>query len=141
MGVPNCELWDGEWRASPPVPLVSSRGMGEPARHLEQVGEATRAMRGVADQALEWVRVSEGRVAEAEKRADAVRDQVKERAMLMLRRVSAEARERIAAERKARTEAESRIAAAEAARDRAERGFEELQQRSQREREEIVAKT
>src|SRR3954467_7344573 len=96
--------------------------MGEPARHLEQVGEATRAMRGVADQALEWVRVSEGRVAEAEKRADAVRDQVKERAMLMLRKVSAEAREKIAAERKARTEAESQIAAAEAARARAERG-------------------
>src|SRR3954462_15338795 len=115
--------------------------MGEPARHLEQVGEATRAMRGVADQALEWVRVSEGRVAEAEKRADAVRDQVKERAMLMLRKVSAEARERIADEGKARTEAEARIATAEAARDRAEQNFEELQKRSQKEREEIVAKT
>src|SRR3954468_17697972 len=104
MGVPNCELWDGEWRASPPVPLVSSRGMGEPARHLQQVGEATRAMRGVADQALEWVRVSEARVAEAETRADGLKEQYKERALLTLRKVSAEARERIAAERKARTE-------------------------------------
>src|SRR3954449_6772372 len=103
MGVPNCELWAGEWRTSPPVPLVGCWGMGEPVRQLQQVGEATRAMRGVADQALEWVRVSEERVAAAEKRADEVKDQVKERAMLTLRRVSAEAREKIAAERTART--------------------------------------
>src|SRR4051794_35214340 len=115
--------------------------MGEPARQLKQVGEATRAMRGVADQALEWVRVSEERVVAAEKRADEVKGQGKERALLTLRKLTAEAREKIAAERQARVEAESRIAAAEAARDRAERGFEELQQRSQREREEIVAKT
>ena len=52
--------------------------------------------------------------------------------MLTLRKVSAEARERIAAERKAKVEAESRVAAAEAGRDRAESAFEELQQRSQR---------
>src|SRR3954449_9208592 len=141
MGVPNCELWAGEWRTSPPVPLVGCWGMSEPARELQQVGEATRAMRGVADQALEWVRVSEGRVAAAEKRADEVKDQVKQRALLALRKVSAEARERIAAEHKARSEADVRASAAEAARDRAERAFEVLQQRSQREREEIVAKS
>src|SRR5262249_34001557 len=41
------------------------RVSSDPARQLKQVGEATRAMRGVADQALEWVRVSEARVAEA----------------------------------------------------------------------------
>src|SRR4051794_21551430 len=111
-------------------------GMSEPVRQLQQMGEATRAVRGVADQALEWVRVSEERVVEAEKRADAVRGQVKERALLTLRRVSAEARERIAAERRARGEAEAKMIAAEAARDRAEKSFEGLQQRSQREREE-----
>jgi colicin import membrane protein len=115
--------------------------MSEPVRQLKQVGEATRAVRGVADQALEWVRVSEERVAAAEKRADEVRDKAKAGALLTLRKVTAEAREKIAAERKARVEAESRIAAAEAARDRAECGFEELQRHSQREREEIVAET
>src|SRR4051794_41712385 len=115
--------------------------MSEPARQLQQVGEATRAMRGVADQALEWVRVSEGRVAEAEKRADAVRDQVKERAMLMLRKVSAEAREKIAAERTARTEAESRIAAAEAGRDPAERGVGGFEERAPERRQRIRGQT
>ncbi|MDQ3725822.1 MAG: hypothetical protein M3335_08050, partial [Actinomycetota bacterium] len=105
--------------------------MGEPARQLKQVGEATRAMRGVADQALEWVRVSEERVKAAEERADGLKDQLKERAMLTLRKVAAEARERVAAERKARTEAEARASAAEAARDRAEKSFEELRTRSQ----------
>src|SRR4051794_34176087 len=114
--------------------------MSEPGRQLQQVGQATRAMRGVADQALEWVRVGEERVAAAEKRADEVRDQVRERALLTLRKVTAEARERIAAERRGRIEAEARIVAAEAARDRAEASFEELQQRAQRERREIVAK-
>jgi len=62
--------------------------MSEPARQLQQVGEATRAMRGVADQALEWVRVSEERVGAAEKRADEVKGQVRERALLTLRKVT-----------------------------------------------------
>src|SRR3954447_8625219 len=112
--------------------------MSEPARQLQQVGEATRAMRGIADQALEWVRVSEERVAAAEQRTEAVKGQVKERALLTLRKVSAEARGRIAVERKARTEAEARVAGAEAARDRAEQSFEELQRSAQAEREGIV---
>ena len=115
--------------------------MSEPARQLQQVGKATRAMRGVADQALEWVRVSEERVAAAEERADGLQDQLKERAMLTLRKVSAEARERIAAERRARLEADSRAKAAEAARDRAEHAFEEAQQRIEAERKELVAQT
>src|SRR5215218_8280511 len=92
--------------------------MSEPARQLQQVGEATRAMRGVADQALEWVRVSEERVVAAEKRADEVKGQVKERALLTLRKVTAEAREKIAAERAARAataEAENAVATARAA--------------------------
>src|SRR5690348_13515437 len=110
--------------------------MGQPLEQLRQVGEATRAVRGVADQALEWVKVSEGRVAEAEARAEALKGELKERALLAMRKVTAEARERIAAEQKARTEAEKRATAAEAARDRAEKNFEELQQRSQAEREE-----
>ena len=41
--------------------------MSEPAVQLQAVGEATeRCVRGIAEQALEWVRVSEERVAEAE---------------------------------------------------------------------------
>ena len=44
-------------------------------------------MRGVADQALEWVRVSEGRVAEAEARTEAVKGEVKDRALLAMRKL------------------------------------------------------
>ena len=40
--------------------------MSDPARQLRAVGEATETMHGVAKQALEWVRVSEERVAAAE---------------------------------------------------------------------------
>ena len=76
--------------------------MSDPARQLRAVGEATETMHGVAKQALEWVRVSEERVAAAEARADKVGAELKERAMGTLRSVAAEARERIAAERKAR---------------------------------------
>src|SRR3982751_3141368 len=100
--------------------------MGQPLEQLQQVGEATRVVRGVADQALEWVKVSEARVAEAEARTEAVKGEVKEKALLAMRKVTAEARERIAAERRTRTEAERRASAAEAARDRAEENFEEL---------------
>lgn len=112
--------------------------MSDPARQLRAVGEATHTTRGVAQQALEWVRISEERVAEAEQRTEKVRSVVKVRAMDTLRSFSSGARERIAAERKLRREAEARVAGAEAARDRAESAFEDLQQRSQAEHESIA---
>ena len=42
--------------------------MGEPAVKLDSIAEATEEIHGVAEQALEWVRMSEERVAEAEPR-------------------------------------------------------------------------
>jgi len=69
--------------------------MSEPARQLRAVGEATETMHGVAKQALEWVRVSERRVAEAEARADRVGAELKGRAMGTLRGVAAEARAKL----------------------------------------------
>src|SRR4249919_438100 len=116
---------------SPTPGMASGAGsslpaMSDPARQLRAVGEATETMHGVAKQALEWVRVSEERVVAAEARADRVGAELKERAMGTLRNVAAEARERIAAERKARREVEAQVAGAEAGRDRAERAFEEL---------------
>src|SRR5690348_2894406 len=98
--------------------------MGEPGRHLRAVGEANEEVRGIAEQALAWVRVSEERVAAAERRSELFREELRERAMETLRTVSAEARERIAAERKARREAEAKVPVAEQARDRAEQAFE-----------------
>jgi hypothetical protein len=69
--------------------------MAEPVVQLSAVGEATEELHGVAKQALEWVRVSEARVAaaeqraaEAEKRAEAGRVEVKERALTALRKLS-----------------------------------------------------
>ena len=76
--------------------------MSDPARQLRAVGEANQAVQGVAGQALEWVRLSEQRVKDAEARADGVRDQLKDRAMETLRKVSEEAKSRIAAEREGR---------------------------------------
>ena len=89
--------------------------MSDPARQLRAVGEANQAVQGVAGQALEWVRLSEQRVKDAEARADGVRDQLKDRAMETLRKVSEEAKSRIAAEREGRPQAEAdrRVAAAE----------------------------
>jgi len=113
--------------------------MSDPARQLKAVGEATQTMHGVAEQALEWVKVSEERVVRAEARVGKVRSELKERALEQLRGVSAEARERIAAERKARLAAEAKVSAAERSRDRAEKAFEDLQTRAQAEREEILA--
>src|SRR4051794_18204215 len=113
--------------------------MSDPARQLRAVGDATETMHGVARQALEWVRVGEERVARAEARADTIAAQVKQRAMGTLREVAGEARRRIAAEREQRRLAESKLAGSEAARDRAEHAFEELQQRSQAEREALAA--
>jgi len=79
-------------------------------------------MHGVAAQALEWVRVSERRVAEAEARAESVRAEVKELAMGTLRDVSSEARTRIAAERGTRRQAEAKLAGLQASVSGAESG-------------------
>ena len=73
--------------------------MGEPAVQLQAVGEAREAVRGVAEQALEWVRLSEKRVGEAEARTEAVRAELKERAIATLSKLGEEGRERIGAER------------------------------------------
>src|SRR6201992_3493332 len=114
--------------------------MSEPARELEAVREANRDMHAVAAQALEWVKVSEARVAAAEGTADKIRAELKERAMKTLREMSAQARAQIAAAREAQAAAESKLAAAEAGRDRAENSFEELRRTSQAERERTLAK-
>ena len=102
--------------------------MTEPAIKLDAVGRATDEIRGIAGQALEWVRVSEERVAEAEGRiasaeaiAEHVHAELKERAMEAVRKLGAEGRERIAAEREKGEEAERRAKQAEEVRDRAER--------------------
>jgi hypothetical protein len=120
--------------------------MSEPARQLRAVGEATQTMHGVAQQALEWVKVSEERAAAAEARSEKVRAELKQRAMETLRGISAEARKRIAAERQAREQVEANLAAAEQGRelaeqgrDRSEKSFEDLQQSSQAEREKLIA--
>ena len=77
--------------------------MVEPALQLQALGETRETVRDIAEQALEWVRLSEQRVIEAEARTEAVRAELKERAMATLRRVGEEGRERIALERKARS--------------------------------------
>src|SRR3954451_11248989 len=99
--------------------------MGEPAVQLKAVGAATEELHETAKQALEWVRISEERVAAAEARAERVHAEVKQRAMGTLRKMGEEGRERVTAERERRKEAEARASRAEAARDRAEKAFEQ----------------
>ena len=142
--------------------------MSEPAVQLDGISEATEEIRGVAGQALEWVRVSEERVVDAEGRAAAAEEiartleaeleqatvkaradaaqaaeqthaEVKQRAMEAVKKIGAEGRERIAAEREQRRAAESRVAAAEQARDRAEKAFEESRRRDEADREALAA--
>lgn len=119
--------------------------MGEPAVQLKAVSEATGEMHGIAKQALEWVRTSEERVAAAEKALaeagasdEALRAELKQRAMETLRRLGEEGRQRIAAEREKCREAEARAVRAEAARDRIERSFEQSRQRAGVDREVLV---
>jgi hypothetical protein len=120
--------------------------MSEPAVKLDAVGEATDEIRGIASQALEWVRVSEERVAEAEGQvasaeaiAEHVNAELRERAKEAVRRLGAEGRERIAGERDKRRAAEGRAKQAEDARDRAEKAFEQSQERDRADRETIAA--
>src|ERR1044072_6375539 len=94
--------------------------MGGPVVKLDAIADATGEIKGVAQQALEWVRRSEERVAEAE----AERDAVRARARAALAKIGEQGRERIAAERERRRAVEQRVAVAEQARDRAERAFE-----------------
>ena len=119
--------------------------MVEPAVKLSKVAEATEELHGVAGQALEWVRQSEARVAEAEKslaetreRAEKAQAEVKERARAALAKIGAEGRERIAAEREKRRAVEARVAHAEEARDRAEKAFERAGRRAEADRETFV---
>ena len=104
--------------------------MTDPAVQLSGVSEATDEMRGIAGQALEWVRVSEERVAAAEARAERVHAELKQRAMETLRKIGDEGRARVAAEREKRVAAERRAGGAEQARDRAEKAFEERGRRT-----------
>src|SRR5262245_14676524 len=113
--------------------------MGEPARHLKAVGAANEELRETASQALEWVRVSEERVAKAEARSEEMRAELKGRAMATLRKLGEEATERVSAERGKRRQAEARANSAEAARDRAERAFEQTQKRTREDRVGVVA--
>jgi hypothetical protein len=115
--------------------------MGESAVQLRAVGAATEELHETAKQALEWVRVSEERVAKAEARNEEVRAELKQRAMETLRKLGDEGRERIASERTGRKDAEARATRAEAARDRAEKAFEQAQQRSQADREALATQT
>ncbi len=112
--------------------------MGDSARHLRAVGAASEELHETARQALEWVRVSEERVAAAEARTDELRTELKERAMATLRKLGEEGRERVASERALRREAEGRATRAEAARDRAEKSFEQAQQRADADREALA---
>src|ERR1700760_4593176 len=105
--------------------------MSEPARQLKAVREANRDMHAVAAQALEWVKVSEARVAAAEESAAKVRAELKGRAMKTMREMSAQARRQIDAAKQGQATAEAKLAAAETGRDRAERSFEELRRTSQ----------
>ena len=112
--------------------------MSEPAVQLDGVSEATDEMRGIARQALEWVRVSEERVGAAESKAERARTEVKDRAMEALRKIGEEGRARVAAERQKRIEAEKRAAAAEQARDRAEKSFEQARRSDLADRESVA---
>ncbi len=51
--------------------------MGDPAVQLKAVGAASEELHETAKQALEWVRVSEERVAEAEAKAERVHAEVR----------------------------------------------------------------
>ncbi len=113
--------------------------MSEPAVRLDGVREATDELSGVAGQALEWVRVSEERVARAEAKTEEVHAELKQRAMQTLEKIGAEGRERIAAERKLRKEADQRATTAERARDRAERSFEQARVSERGDREALAA--
>ena len=114
--------------------------MGEPAVQLKAVGAATEELHETAKQALEWVRVSEERVAKAEARNEQVRAEFKQRAMATLRKLGEEGRERVAGERGKRKEAEARATRAEADRDRAEKAFEQAQQQAPGDREALAAR-
>lgn len=114
--------------------------MGDPATQLRAVGAATEELRTTAEQALEWVRVSEERVARAEARNEEMRVELKERAMATLRKLNREAAERVSAERGRRRQVEARATRAEAARDRAERAFEQSQKRAREDDADAVAK-
>src|SRR6185437_8355018 len=109
------------------APRSRLRRMGGPVVKLDAIADATGEIRGVAQQALEWVRQSEERVAQAE----AERDGVKGRAHATLARIGEEGRGRIEAEREKRRAVEQRVARAEEARDRAEKAFERGQRRSE----------
>lgn len=124
--------------ATPPARIVGCRFMGDPAAQLRAVGAANEELHETAKQALEWVRVSEARVAKAEARSEELRAELKQRAMATLRKLGVEGRERIAAERRRRKEAEARATRAEAARDRAELSFEQIQAKAEGEREAIA---
>ena len=114
---------------------------------LDGVSEATDEMRGIAKQALEWVRVSEERVAEAEGRAEARPgdDAGAERRAGPGRAQAAgdgdleeDRRGGPRADRRRAREApsaEGASPAAEQARDRAEKAFEQARQRDQADRE------
>jgi hypothetical protein len=112
---------------------------GEPAVQLSGVSEATDEMRGIARQALEWVRVSEERVASAEAKTERVHAEVKQRAMETLRKIGEEGRARVADEREKRVAAERRAELAEDARRRAEKAFEQGRRGDQADREAAAA--
>ncbi|HSR94430.1 MAG TPA: hypothetical protein VLK56_06145 [Solirubrobacterales bacterium] len=105
--------------------------MGRPAVKLDAISEATGEVEGVAKQALEWVRVSEARVAEAEKS----RAEIKQRAQATLGKIGEEGRERVAAERDKRRAIAARVARAEEGRNRAEQAFERAAKRAEADRE------
>lgn len=126
--------------------------MGEPAVQLKAIGEANAEVRGVAHQALEWVRQSEerlsrseARAAEAEKklsqasaRAEKAQSVMKERAKVTLAKIAEEGRTHLERERRRRLEAEAAAKRAEAARDRAECSFEQTQLRAGKDREALL---
>src|ERR1700742_2879984 len=104
--------------ARPPPGAVVCPRMSEPARtpkdpavQLKAVGEAREEIQGVASQALEWLKVSEQRVAAAEARAEQVREELKARALGTMRKFSAEAKAKVESERRAREAAETKLAA------------------------------
>jgi hypothetical protein len=109
--------------------------MGEAATQLKAVGAASEELHETAKQALEWVRVSEERVAKAEASSEELRGELKAKAMATLRKVSQEGRERMAVERGKRKDAEALATRAEEARNRAESAFEQAQKRADSDRE------
>ncbi len=68
--------------------------MGEAATQLKAVGAASEELHETAKQALEWVRVSEERVAKAEARSEELRSELKAKAMATLRKLGEEGRAR-----------------------------------------------